>query len=167
MDKRTRILGGALILLLVIVLPLFAQAAANQFLSWNGTKWVVAAPVTGGDITGALNAAKVDGLQGVPVAATAPVSGQTLSFNGTAWTPSNVGPLLAAGTITVANATTGAHTFASALPAGAFCGAGPQFDPATLPSLTFGVTNTTTSVTITLSAAGSGTFWFICTSAVN
>lgn len=41
----------------------------------------------GGDLLGPLSTAKVDGLQGRPVSATAPTSGQVLGFDGAAWAP--------------------------------------------------------------------------------
>lgn len=40
-----------------------------------------------GDVTGPLNNTKVGAIQGVAVAATAPVSDQVLTYNGTAWAP--------------------------------------------------------------------------------
>jgi hypothetical protein len=44
-------------------------------------------PILTGDVSGGLHSTSVDKLKGQPVAATAPTSGQTLVWNGTAWTP--------------------------------------------------------------------------------
>ena len=56
----------------------------------------------GGDVTGTQASTKVGKIQSVAVAATAPVNGQVLKFNGTAWTPatdtSNSGTVTSVGT---------------------------------------------------------------------
>ena len=44
-------------------------------------------PILTGDVSGGLHSTSVDKLKGQPVAATAPTSGQTLVWSGTAWTP--------------------------------------------------------------------------------
>jgi hypothetical protein len=44
-------------------------------------------PIITGDVSGGLHSTSVDKLKGQPVAATAPTSGQTLVWSGTAWTP--------------------------------------------------------------------------------
>jgi hypothetical protein len=44
-------------------------------------------PLLNGDVTGGLHTTKVEKLQNQPVSATAPTSGQTLLWNGTAWAP--------------------------------------------------------------------------------
>lgn len=44
----------------------------------------------GGDLDGTYPDPTVDGLQGVPVGATAPLYGQALLFNGTEWTPGQI-----------------------------------------------------------------------------
>jgi hypothetical protein len=44
-------------------------------------------PIITGDVSGGLHSTSVDKLKGQPVAATAPTSGQTLVWDGTAWTP--------------------------------------------------------------------------------
>jgi hypothetical protein len=44
-------------------------------------------PILNGDISGGLHTTSVDKLKGNAVAATAPTNGQTLVWNGTAWTP--------------------------------------------------------------------------------
>jgi hypothetical protein len=44
-------------------------------------------PILTGDVSGGLHLTSVDKLKGQPVAATAPTSGQTLVWSGTAWTP--------------------------------------------------------------------------------
>jgi hypothetical protein len=44
-----------------------------------------------GDVTGNVTASSVVALRGTAVAAVAPTTGQVLSYNGTAWTPSSVG----------------------------------------------------------------------------
>ena len=44
-------------------------------------------PAAGGDLSGTLTAATVAALQGTPVSAVAPASGQLLSFDGAKWTP--------------------------------------------------------------------------------
>jgi hypothetical protein len=48
-------------------------------------------PIFTGDVSGGLHATTVDKLKGQPVAATAPTSGQTLVWSGTAWTPASTG----------------------------------------------------------------------------
>ena len=44
-------------------------------------------PIITGDVSGGLHSTSVDKLKGKAVAATAPTSGQTLVWDGTAWTP--------------------------------------------------------------------------------
>jgi hypothetical protein len=87
------------------------------------------------------------------------------SGGGGGGTPSS--GVVAAGTVTVSNASSASHTFPSALPTGSVCQITPAFDPASLQSLTWWVTNTTSAVTAHLSVAGSGTFNFICTAPGN
>ena len=45
-----------------------------------------------GDVTGTLGATVVGGIQGVPVANTAPTNNQVLTYNGTAWAPTAISP---------------------------------------------------------------------------
>jgi hypothetical protein len=47
-------------------------------------------PVAGGDLSGALNAATVSGLQNRPLAPTAPSVGHVLAWNGSQWSPQTV-----------------------------------------------------------------------------
>ena len=71
--------------------------AAGQYLraSAAGT-WNVSGVLAGdvpnpaGDVTGTYGATVVSGIQGRPVAATAPVSGQLLGWNGATWLPASV-----------------------------------------------------------------------------
>ena len=149
-----------------------ATPTASQSLVFDGTNWSPSAGLTvGGDITGSTNSASVSALQGKPLSTGTVVSGQVLSYDGTNWVPitpagSNQN-LVAAGTITISNSTTAVHNFPTALPSGAVCQVVPQFDPSSLPSLTWYSTNSTTSVTVNLSTAGSGTFNFMCAASFN
>lgn len=99
-------------------------------------------------------------------------AGQYLAWSGTAWGPLTPpaqptgGSVAAAGTITITNAAAGSYTFKAAV-TNALCTASPNFDPATLPGLTWWVTDTNTAITVHLSAAGSGTFVFVCTTPTN
>ncbi len=47
-------------------------------------------PAAGGDLSGSLSSATVVGLQGTPLANTAPANGQVLRFNGSNWTPATI-----------------------------------------------------------------------------
>ena len=68
---------------------------SGQLLGFNGTAWVPTTPAATlppsgaatGDLGSTYPAPTVTGLQGKPVSATAPTSGQLLSWNGTAWVP--------------------------------------------------------------------------------
>jgi hypothetical protein len=69
---------------------------APGYLKWDGSKYVLVATVqvvgtASGDLSGAYPNPVVAGLQGLPVAATVPTSGQVLAWSGTAWTPSATG----------------------------------------------------------------------------
>jgi hypothetical protein len=154
------------------------QATSGQVLTWNGSAWVAgdaSAPPPAslaGDVIGTTTATVVGALRGKAVNPVAPTSGQTLTFDGTQWTPTTPaasagGGVVAAGTITVSGATTATHNFPTALPSGAVCQTSPTFDPVVLPSLTWWATNTTSSVTVNLNSTGSGTFNFICTAPRN
>jgi hypothetical protein len=72
-----------------------------------------------------------------------------------------------AGVIQINSTTIGTHHFATALPAGVGCAAGPLSDITRMSSIGWQVATTTTSVTITLSRAGTGRFWFLCFAPVN
>jgi hypothetical protein len=148
-----------------------ATPTASYALVFDGTNWSPALPnpTMAGDVTGTANGNVVSSLRTVPLSATVPTSGQVLTFNGTQWGPTGgTGQsLVAAGTITVSNSTTAVHNFPTALPPGAVCQVVPQFDPSSLPSLTWYSSNTTTSVTVNLSTAGSGTFNFMCAASFN
>ncbi|MFI0425315.1 MAG: beta strand repeat-containing protein [Flavobacterium sp.] len=79
--------------------------AAGQVMEWNGTAWTIVNGASvvpnattlvlgkvqlAGDLAGSgtvATAPKVSGLQGHPVSATAPTTGQILAFNGTSWVP--------------------------------------------------------------------------------
>ena len=78
--------------------PVSAVApTAGQFLGYNGVSWIgttVVIPTTlppsgpaSGDLSGSYPAPLVDGLQGRPVAATAPASGEVLAWDGAQWEP--------------------------------------------------------------------------------
>lgn len=55
---------------------------------WDGTEWVPGpAFAPGGDLGGSATAQVVEGIQGIAVDVTAPLSGQALVFNGTEWAP--------------------------------------------------------------------------------
>ncbi|MFN9069086.1 MAG: beta strand repeat-containing protein, partial [Bdellovibrionales bacterium] len=58
-----------------------------------GTTTLIVKPgdAAAGDLSGTFAAPVVDGIQNVPVLATAPVLNQVLKFNGTAWAPANEG----------------------------------------------------------------------------
>jgi hypothetical protein len=73
----------------------------------------------------------------------------------------------AAGIIQINSTTTGHHTFTTPIPSTAGCAAGPQSDITRMSSIGWQVATTTTGVTITLSRAGTGRFWFMCFVATN
>jgi hypothetical protein len=62
----------------------------NEVPRWSGSAWICAA--LAGDVTGAVTANTVGGLQGRPVSASAPGPGQVLGWNGSAWTPTTPAP---------------------------------------------------------------------------
>jgi hypothetical protein len=73
----------------------------------------------------------------------------------------------AAGVIQINSTTTGHHAFTTAIPSTAGCAAGPLSDITRMSSIGWQVATSTTGVTITLSRAGTGRFWFLCFVAVN
>ena len=73
----------------------------------------------------------------------------------------------AAGVIQINSTTVGRHTFTTAIPSSAGCAAGPLSDITRMSSIGWQVATTTTAITITLSRAGTGRFWFLCFVAVN
>ncbi|MFN9066535.1 MAG: beta strand repeat-containing protein, partial [Bdellovibrionales bacterium] len=58
-----------------------------QIIAGTTTIFVKPGDTAAGDLSGTFAAPVVDGLQGVPVLATAPTPNQVLKFNGTAWAP--------------------------------------------------------------------------------
>jgi ribosomal protein L35AE/L33A len=64
-----------------------AQTGDYSFAQVSGTVGSGQLPAAGGDLSGALNAPAVAGIQNRPVAATAPSVGQVLVWNGAQWTP--------------------------------------------------------------------------------
>jgi hypothetical protein len=144
---------------------------ANYGLIFDGTNWSPQPvnPQMSGDVQGYTSGNTVQALRGIPVAAATPTSGQVLTYNGSNWTPQGgmSQNLVAAGTLTVSNSTTAVHNFGTALPSGAVCQVVPQFDPVSLPSLTWWSTNSSTSVTVNLSTAGTGSFNFMCAASFN
>jgi hypothetical protein len=73
----------------------------------------------------------------------------------------------AAGIIQINSTTSGKHAFTTALPSTAGCAAGPLSDITRMSSLGWQVATTTSDITITLSRAGTGRFWFLCFTPVN
>lgn len=73
---------------------LFNDGMSGQFLSKSasGTLTWVSSPSFSGDISTAAGSSTttLQSLQGITLSATSPIAGQVLSFNGSAWTPSNV-----------------------------------------------------------------------------
>ena len=67
-----------------------AQAGDYQFDQVGGTISSSQLPPVGGDLSGALEAATVSRLQTRPLAATAPVTGQVLTWSGIQWEPQGV-----------------------------------------------------------------------------
>lgn len=81
---------------------------------WNPTPPAqTATGAAGGDLAGTFPNPTVDGLQGQPVASATPATGQTLAWNGSAWTPS--APPIPAGLVTYAGG--------ASMPAGSWTGA--------------------------------------------
>jgi hypothetical protein len=76
--------SGTIDLAATQLLPPIA-CGANEVPQWSGSAWACAA--LAGDVTGAVNANTVSGLQGRPLSASAPASGQMLGWNGSAWKP--------------------------------------------------------------------------------
>jgi hypothetical protein len=64
-----------------------AQTGDYSFAQVSGTVGSGQLPAAGGDLSGALNAPTVAGIQSRPVAATAPTVGQVLAWSGAQWTP--------------------------------------------------------------------------------
>ncbi len=67
-----------------------AQSGDYSFSQLSGTASSGQLPAAGGDLSGTLTSATVKGIQGKTVSATAPTSGQVLTWNGTQWTPTAV-----------------------------------------------------------------------------
>ena len=88
-----------------------AQSGDYGFAQIGGTVAGSQLPPAGGDLSGTLTAATVTKLQGWPMGATAPQSGQHLTWNGTQWAPEN--PLLSSvfGRSGAVTAQSGDYTF--------------------------------------------------------
>jgi hypothetical protein len=91
-----------------------AQTGDYTFAQIGGTLSASQVPATGGDLSGQLTAATVVKLQGRPVGATTPVTGQALVWNGSQWAPQtiNAGVTSAFGRTGAVTAQTGDYTFA-------------------------------------------------------
>ncbi len=80
--------------------PTIAQKGASdgQVLTWNGSAWVPTTTASGtsgtagGDLSGTYPNPTVDAIQGRPLSATAPSTGQALTWNGSAWAPGTIMP---------------------------------------------------------------------------
>ena len=91
-------------------IPISNVAPGNgQVLTYNGSSWVAQSVATGGsstpigaasgDLGGSYPGPSVAKIQGVPVSNTTPTTGQTLTYNGTAWSASTP-PTLVGGDLT-------------------------------------------------------------------
>lgn len=80
----------------------------GQVLEYNGSTWIPTTPASGaftagGDLSGTSTSQTVIGIQGVPVSATAPTSGQFLGYNGTNWIPTTSSSFTAGGDLSGTN----------------------------------------------------------------
>jgi len=66
-----------------------AQTGDYNFSQIGGSVAGGQLPQTGGDLSGGITSATVTGIQSRAIAATAPASGQVLTWSGTQWTPQN------------------------------------------------------------------------------
>ena len=89
------------------VVGLVAGTVAGQLLGWNGTVWAAVAPPSttlAGDVVGPGGSNVLENIQGHPISAASPSTGNVLAWSGAAWVPSSgAGP-----TITLAGDVTGA-----------------------------------------------------------
>lgn len=69
------------------------QAQYDEFwklLAGTSTNYLGSSTAFSGDVTGASNALQLAKIQGIPVSASSPASGQALIYNGSSWAPANV-----------------------------------------------------------------------------
>jgi hypothetical protein len=138
-----------------------AQSGDYSFSQISGSAATGQLPSAGGDLSGTLSNARVQAIQGEPLATTAPISGQALVWNGSSWAPSTVSGGGGSSMTYQLQDLTVTWTSSSVLTIGGNC------SPSARCNVRFGnqTFNITSSATATLSGSATGTAYFYVTSA--